>query len=182
MITTDIQEPGFCTILYATPFRLNFVPSRLTTILLVFTKLRNFYLSVLQAWLLHEQNNLVDLIDPQLHLNDEELWDVQRVINVCLLCIQNSAEKRPTMAKIVSILQSDTESEIQVLGEGAEPTYKSGKSRTKSLDYKSNGLESVSEEGGTSSNGTNGYHKQSQPPGNPGDFSIDVELSEIRAR
>jgi hypothetical protein len=139
-------------------------------------------LEAVQAWELHDENRLLDLVDPTLHPTDDETRVVQRVINVCLLCIHNAAEKRPTMARIVSILQSDTESEIQVLGEGAEPTYKSGKSRTKSLDYKSNGLESVSEEGGTSSNGTNGYHKQSQPPGNPGDFSIDVELSEIRAR
>ncbi|KAG0584545.1 hypothetical protein KC19_3G217100 [Ceratodon purpureus] len=145
--------------------------------------LEQIYLSK-WAWLLHEQNNLMELVDPQLHLNDEEMHDVQRVINVCLICIQNAAEKRPTMARVVSILQSDTESEIQVLGEGNEPSYKSNRSRTKSLDYKSNGLESVSEEAGSSNgtNGVNGYHKKPREPGSLDDFSIAVELSEIRAR
>lgn len=136
----------------------------------------------MQAWLLHEDNRLLELVDPTLQLTDDETRDVQRVINLCLLCIQNAAERRPAMARVVSILQSDTESELQVLGEGkSEPSYKSSRSWTKSLDYTSSGLESVVEEGG-SSNGAHGYRGKAQKSGSRNDFSIGVELSEIRAR
>jgi hypothetical protein len=133
-------------------------------------------LEAVQAWELHDENRLLDLVDPTLHPTDDETRVVQRVINVCLLCIHNAAEKRPTMARIVSILQSDTESEIQVLGEGSEPSYRSTRSRTKSMNYKSAGLESVMEEGGPSYR-ANGDHKKPQQPD-----SVAVELSAVRAR
>jgi len=138
------------------------------------------------AWILYEQGRLFDLVDPTLHLTDDDVRDVQRVINVCLLCIQNAPEKRPSMARIVSILQSDTESEVLVLGEGpSEPAYKPGtRSQRGSVDYRNSGnggLDSVSEEG--SSSGKAYYHGHGRPRRGPSDdLSIAVELSEIRAR
>ncbi|KAG0624024.1 hypothetical protein M758_3G218400 [Ceratodon purpureus] len=132
------------------------------------------------AWQLHEENRLLDLVDPTLHLTEDETRDVQRVINVCLLCINNASEKRPTMARIVSILQSDTESEIQVLGEESEPSYRF---RKKSVNYTSSELESVLEEGSSSNGAANGeHHEKSQQPRREDDLSVAVELSAVRAR
>ncbi|KAG0624025.1 hypothetical protein M758_3G218500 [Ceratodon purpureus] len=142
------------------------------------------------AWLLHEQDRLMELIDPELQLTtDEEVRDVQRVINVCLLCIQNSAEKRPSMARVVSILQSDTESEVIVLGEGKLSGRRSLNSTrsNRSVDMKT-GLGSVSEEGsssngfyGTSSNGSS-HGRGRRGLGESGVDSFAVELSNITAR
>lgn len=137
----------------------------------------------LQAWHLHDLNRLMDLVDPTLQLTDDEMRDVQRVINVCLLCIQNAPERRPSMARIVSILQSDTESEVLVLGEGkSEPAYKPGMRSQRSVDYGRNGLESVSEEVGSSSAGAKGRHGRPRRGPESEDLSIAVELSEMRAR
>jgi hypothetical protein len=55
-----------------------------------------------QAWQLHEEDRLLELVDPSLQLADEERRDVERVINVFLLSIQHAAEKRPTMARVGS--------------------------------------------------------------------------------
>nr|APU94849.1 leucine-rich repeat receptor-like protein kinase [Pohlia nutans] len=65
------------------------------------------------AWQLHEEGKLIELVDSTLQLTDEEtVRDVQRVIDMCLMCIQTGAEKRPTMATIVSILQSSDGAQV----------------------------------------------------------------------
>nr|APU94847.1 leucine-rich repeat receptor-like protein kinase [Pohlia nutans] len=70
------------------------------------------------AWKLHGEGKLMDLVDPTLSLQDNEKTEMQRLINIALLCAQNEAEQRPTMAKVVAILQKDTESEVVVLTSG----------------------------------------------------------------
>lgn len=138
----------------------------------------------LQAWHLHDLNSLMDLVDPTLHLTDDELRDVHRVINVSLLCIQNNAERRPSMARIVSILQSDTESEVVVLAEGkCEPLYKPDNRSQQSVNYgRSSLLESVYEEGGSSSSAVSTGNHGRIRRGPSDDISIAVELSHVRAR
>ncbi|KAG0564236.1 hypothetical protein KC19_8G094400 [Ceratodon purpureus] len=72
------------------------------------------------AWKLHREGNLMDLVDPTLSLRDDEKFEVQRLINIALLCVQNAPEQRPTMARVVAMLQNDTESEVVVLSPGDE--------------------------------------------------------------
>ena len=60
----------------------------------------------------------MDLVDPTLILRDDEKAEVQRLINIALLCSQDAAEQRPTMARVVAMLQHDTESEVVVLNSG----------------------------------------------------------------
>ena len=62
----------------------------------------------LQAWRMHEEDTLMDLVDPHLVFqNDEEPHQVQRFILVALLCLQTNAERQPTMAQVVTMLQSN---------------------------------------------------------------------------
>ncbi|KAG0597076.1 hypothetical protein M758_UG308300 [Ceratodon purpureus] len=78
------------------------------------------YGAVYKAWELHRVGNLMDLVDSTMSLQDEEKQEVQRVINIALLSIQNVAEERPTMERVVSMLQGDSESEALVLKPGNE--------------------------------------------------------------
>jgi hypothetical protein len=132
-----------------------------------------------QAWQLHEEDRLLELVDPSLQLTDEELRDVERVINVCLLCIQHAAEKRPIMARIVHILHGDNESDVQVLrvGRGERPSFESLMSQ-RAVDHpRSTGLESVMEEGMSS----NGSHAEPFLAHDSLSSGV-VELSEVGAR
>ncbi|KAG0560351.1 hypothetical protein KC19_10G174000 [Ceratodon purpureus] len=62
------------------------------------------------AWRMHEEDTLLDLVDPDLAFqNDEEVTQVQRFILVALSCLQTVAERRPTMAQVVTMLQNDME-------------------------------------------------------------------------
>jgi hypothetical protein len=62
---------------------------------------------------LHEEDKLLDLIDPK--LNDshfhEEIW---RSINVGLLCVQITPSRRPSMDKVVAMLKGDMEIEVVI--------------------------------------------------------------------
>jgi hypothetical protein len=61
---------------------------------------------LLQAWILHEKNMLVDLIDQKLN-NALVETEVQRVINVALLCVQIKAKRRPSMSQALAMLQGE---------------------------------------------------------------------------
>jgi len=49
----------------------------------------------------------MDLIDPRLQCNDIELSEVKRVLEIAILCVQTSTEKRPTMFRVVAMLAGD---------------------------------------------------------------------------
>lgn len=66
----------------------------------------------MQAWELHEQGNLRELVDPDLNLQQDEELEVERVINIALMCLQVSGEKRPTMDRVLIMLQNEAASEI----------------------------------------------------------------------
>ncbi|CAM6059884.1 unnamed protein product [Sphagnum tenellum] len=59
------------------------------------------------AWKLHSKNSLMDLIDPRLQCSNIELFEVKRVLEIAILCVQTSAEKRPTMFRVVAMLNGD---------------------------------------------------------------------------
>uniref|UniRef100_A0A0E0KVP4 non-specific serine/threonine protein kinase n=1 Tax=Oryza punctata TaxID=4537 RepID=A0A0E0KVP4_ORYPU len=66
-----------------------------------------------QAWRLWEHGNLIDLLDPAMArpASDDDaelLYDLERCINIGLLCIQDMADDRPTMSEVVAMLTSRT--------------------------------------------------------------------------
>ncbi|CAK9236400.1 unnamed protein product [Sphagnum troendelagicum] len=65
-----------------------------------------------KAWRLHREGNLIDIVDQNLHLLNDETIQAQRLLNITLLCLLNDGEKRPSMARVVAMLQGDVESEI----------------------------------------------------------------------
>ncbi|XP_057853910.2 probable LRR receptor-like serine/threonine-protein kinase At1g56130 isoform X3 [Cryptomeria japonica] len=60
------------------------------------------------AWQLHEQERLLELMDPQLRPTYIE-EEVLRVIAVALLCTQALPEMRPSMSRVVAMLTGDIE-------------------------------------------------------------------------
>ncbi|PNY01731.1 G-type lectin S-receptor-like serine/threonine-kinase [Trifolium pratense] len=58
------------------------------------------------AWKLWNEDEVVSLIDPQI-CNPEYLDDILRCIHIGLLCVQEIAKERPTMATVVSMLNSE---------------------------------------------------------------------------
>ncbi|CAK9204830.1 unnamed protein product, partial [Sphagnum troendelagicum] len=65
----------------------------------------NVYL-VEWAWSLHKTNMLISLVDQKLHNTIVES-EIQRVINVALLCVQVETTKRPIMSEVLSMLQGE---------------------------------------------------------------------------
>ena len=63
--------------------------------------------SDLQVWKLHQEDKLIEIVDHKLTLDADKKMEVQRVINVALLCLQQLDERRPTMAQVVAMLQGD---------------------------------------------------------------------------
>ncbi|KAG0566917.1 hypothetical protein KC19_7G097100 [Ceratodon purpureus] len=135
------------------------------------------------AWSLNESNKLIELVDPTLHLNDDEMEDVQRVIKIALLCIQMASEKRPTMARIVSMLQSDTQSVVAVLPDAqgeVQPYHTIFAGLNRPPQESGSGLTTVTEESEISS--MDGFSSESQHILRELNNRSDVELVGIRAR
>jgi hypothetical protein len=61
---------------------------------------------ILQAWHLHKNNNLSYLIDQRINNTIVE-HEVQRVINVALLCVQEKATRSPLMSHALVMLQGE---------------------------------------------------------------------------
>ncbi|KAH8944608.1 hypothetical protein BDL97_13G121200 [Sphagnum fallax] len=60
-----------------------------------------------RAWKLYTENRLMDLVDPRLQFNNSEFFEVQRILETTILCVQISPEKRPTMFRAVAMLGGD---------------------------------------------------------------------------
>jgi len=78
-----------------------------------------------QVWTLHEGNKLLELVDPKVKTRNHE-EEILHVINIGLLCVQSTASKRPSMSRIVAMLQGDMEMEVVI----EEPQLKSFKLRS----------------------------------------------------
>jgi len=66
-----------------------------------------------QVWKLHEDNKLLELVDCKMNTyNYEE--EILHVIKIGLLCVQSIASKRPSMSRIVAMLQGDMEMEVVI--------------------------------------------------------------------
>ena len=134
----------------------------------------------MQAWKLHREGNLMDLVDPKLNLRDDERLEVQRLINIALLCVQSTAEQRPTMARVVAMLQNDSESEVLVLNSGDE---EQSLDTVRLLAFGKSGLATVKEDGESSFMDSARRAESIRREG--GDLTISkslIQRSEIRAR
>lgn len=129
------------------------------------------------VWDLHRQGKLVDSVDRTMSLRDEEKVEVLRVMNIALLCIQNEAEERPSMERVVVMLQGESEAEVVALKPGNEGNLLE---TTRLFAGCSSDLGTVKEEGessfmGSSSGGGSRYEKENST-------GAVLELSEIRVR
>ncbi|CAL4915890.1 unnamed protein product [Urochloa decumbens] len=70
------------------------------------------------AWQLWEEEKWIDLVDASL-VPKSYSAEMMRCINIALLCVQENAADRPTMADVVSMLSSET----TILGEPGQPAY-----------------------------------------------------------
>jgi len=59
-----------------------------------------------QVWKLYEEAKLLEIVDSKMNIDNHEK-DIIHVINIGLLCVQSTASKRPSMARIVAMLQGD---------------------------------------------------------------------------
>ncbi|KAE8719461.1 putative LRR receptor-like serine/threonine-protein kinase [Hibiscus syriacus] len=69
------------------------------------------------AWVLYENNQILDLIDQDLIEFDEN--EALRVVRVALLCTQGSPSMRPSMSRVVAMLAGD----IELNGVITRPSY-----------------------------------------------------------
>ncbi|CAM6025065.1 unnamed protein product [Sphagnum balticum] len=65
------------------------------------------------VWKLYEEAKLLEIVDPKMNTHNHEK-DIIHVINIGLLCVQSTSSKRPSMARIVAMLQGD-ETEMEVV-------------------------------------------------------------------
>jgi serine/threonine protein kinase len=65
------------------------------------------------VWKLYEEAKLLEIVDPKLNTHNHEK-DIIHVINIGLSCVQSIASNRPSMARIVAMLQGD-DMEIEVV-------------------------------------------------------------------
>lgn len=61
----------------------------------------------MQAWELWRDNKIAELVDPVLS-ESSPTCKLLRYINIALLCVQDSANDRPTMVEVVSMLSNET--------------------------------------------------------------------------
>ncbi|OMO56311.1 hypothetical protein COLO4_35685 [Corchorus olitorius] len=69
------------------------------------------------AWTLHENNQILSVMDPKLVEFDEN--EALRVVGVALLCTQASPKMRPSMSRVVAMLAGD----IEVSSVTSKPGY-----------------------------------------------------------
>lgn len=65
--------------------------------------------------MLHSEGKLMDLVDPTMSLDAEEERQVQCVFDVARLCLDVNPDRRPTMARVVAMLQGDIKPETKTV-------------------------------------------------------------------
>ncbi|CAK9882197.1 unnamed protein product, partial [Sphagnum jensenii] len=116
-----------------------------------------------KAWRLHNEGNLIDIVDQTLHLCNDEMIQARQLLNIALLCLLNEGEKRPTMAHVVAMLQGEVESER------VENELKLGKSIMKSIKTSFSIIRSTIEISSTSE----GLESSSQLLSNDSNISVN---------
>lgn len=94
----------------------------------------------LQAYVLQEQGNLLELVDPSLGSKYSKK-EAQRMLNLALLCTNPSPTLRPSMSSVVSMLEGKTP--VQV------PLIKRGSMNSMSSEMRFKALEKLSQDSQT---------------------------------
>ncbi|XP_061368816.1 G-type lectin S-receptor-like serine/threonine-protein kinase At1g11300 [Gastrolobium bilobum] len=88
------------------------------------------------AWKLWNEDEIISLIDPNIS-NPDHGNDILRCIHIGLLCVQELARERPTMATVVSMLKSEIvnfpppqqpafiQKQLVLSGESSQPSHRS---------------------------------------------------------
>ena len=77
--------------------------------------LQNLIILSTQAWKLHRDDKIVELLDPELRVTTaEEIMEVQRTLETALMCIQAKVEMRPNMFTVLSMLLGESNMAITV--------------------------------------------------------------------
>lgn len=120
---------------------------------------------MVQAWELHEQGKLMDLIDPSLGLTNDDLVEARRVVHIALMCLQICGDKRPNMDRVLTMLQGETVSEViaPVSAGNTEALYRR---RNSTNNNNKVGAESTLIEEGYNNN-TSSYNIDSSRPMSP---------------
>jgi hypothetical protein len=71
--------------------------------------------TLLQAWVLHSEGRMKELIDPTLDLQLKEESEAIRIISVALLCVHRSGDRRPDMKAVVAMLHGGMDTEVAKL-------------------------------------------------------------------
>jgi len=122
----------------------------------------------------------MQLVDSTLVLQDDQKLEVTRLINIALLCLQHHEEHRPTMARVVAMLQGDTESEVVLVNDEVEDQYKDKDSASLLQAFGRIGLNTVNEEG-ESSVVTSLRREANSSERNSTSFN-SIELGRVRGR
>ncbi|KAH9544875.1 hypothetical protein CY35_12G018700 [Sphagnum magellanicum] len=71
---------------------------------------QNIYLLDI-AWRLARKtkNSIMNLVDCTLELHNDEMKEALQVVKIALLCLQQNPDNRPTMARVVAMLQGEAE-------------------------------------------------------------------------
>lgn len=77
---------------------------------------------VVQAWRLYNDGNILDSVDPNLHLQGNAVVTIQQANNVALLCLLPEGKRRPSLARVVTFLLGEVKAEV------IERVLKAGKS------------------------------------------------------
>lgn len=78
-----------------------------------------------QAWRLHGQGTLLEMVDPTMKTNGC-VEEVERVLHVALLCVHWDSPSRPSMARVVSMLKGEIEPEAVIRqSQFSNPEYNS---------------------------------------------------------
>jgi len=133
-----------------------------------------------QAWKLHGAGNLMRLVDSTLVLQDDQKLEVSRLINTALLCLQHNEEQRPTMARVVALLQGDTESEVVVVNDEVEDQFKDSVSLLQAIGRI--GLDTVNEELESWFATSSGGEVDSSELNNSTLINPTIELGQVRRR
>lgn len=94
-----------------------------------------FLLHGLQAYVLHEEGRLLELVDPSLGSNYSK-EEAMQMLNLAILCTNLSPTLRPSMSTVVSMLEGKMPMRV--------PTTKS--SDSKSMDPRIRSFEEISQE------------------------------------
>jgi hypothetical protein len=78
----------------------------------------------MQAWQLWREGRAFELIDPTLgECGGREVATMMRCVKVALLCVQDSAADRPTMADVTAMLAADGSSSSSPLPDPRRPPH-----------------------------------------------------------